>query len=165
MNIFRVLEEEEGGGAVSFDDDAISNSTTAETNLTAGFIEAELKEEEHVFDALSSIALNITIIGCLMIAYFVKKFRIYSLPESAGALMVGIIIGGIVRLTTDKTQLFEFVSFIDVNVCGHVLLSMENYLYDFILILLLCWVHPNLYLILNTVTRGILLLSATSDHF
>ena len=79
-------------------------------NLTDSFIEAELIEEEHVFDANASLALNFTLITCLLLAYFVKKFKIYYLTESAGALIVGMIIGGIARLTTDNLQLFEFVS-------------------------------------------------------
>lgn len=85
-------------------------SPTVNANATEGFIEAELKEEEHEFDAISALVLNITIIGCILLAYFVKKYQIYYLPESAGALLVGIIIGGIARLTTEQLQLFEFVS-------------------------------------------------------
>lgn len=79
-------------------------------NITESIKEAELAEEEHEFDAISALSLNLVIIGCLLLAYFVKKFRIYALPESAGALVVGMVIGGIVRLTTDKLALFEFVS-------------------------------------------------------
>ncbi len=78
-------------------------------NITDSIKEAELAEEEHEFDAISALALNLVIIGCLLLAYFVKKFRIYALPESAGALIVGMVIGGIVRLTTDNLTLFEFV--------------------------------------------------------
>lgn len=81
-----------------------------ELNITDSIKEAELAEEEHEFDAISALALNLVIIGCLLLAYFVRKFRIYSLPESAGALVVGMVIGGIVRLTTDDLALFEFVS-------------------------------------------------------
>lgn len=79
-------------------------------NKTDGFVQAELAEEEHEFDAISALVLNITIIFCLLLAYFVKRYQIYYLPESAGALLVGIIIGGIARLSTDNLQLFEFVS-------------------------------------------------------
>ena len=88
-----------------------SRPTDAPTvvNLTESFIQAELAEEEHEFDALSALLLNLVIIGCLLLAYVVKKFKIYSLPESAGALMVGMIIGGLVRCTTDDLSLFEFV--------------------------------------------------------
>ena len=82
------------------DTQEISNMTIEATqvptilNLTDSFIEAELIEEEHVFDANASLALNFTLITCLLLAYFVKKFKIYYLTESAGALIVGMIIGG-----------------------------------------------------------------------
>lgn len=59
-------------------------------NLTESFIEAELAEEEHAFDAKSALLLNITLIACLLLAYTVKKFRMYYLPESAGALIIGV---------------------------------------------------------------------------
>jgi hypothetical protein len=59
-----------------------TESTSAPTlNLTDSFIQAELAEEEHEFDAVSALLLNLVIIGCLLMAYFVKKFRIYYLPE------------------------------------------------------------------------------------
>jgi hypothetical protein len=57
------------------------NATETSTNLTESFKEAEQAEEEHEFDAISALALNVAIIGCLLLAYFVKKFRIYYLPE------------------------------------------------------------------------------------
>ena len=79
-------------------------------NISESILQAELVEETHEFDALSALALNLVIIGCLLLAYAVKKFRIYSLPESAGALLVGMMIGGIVRLTTEDMTLFVFVS-------------------------------------------------------
>mmetsp|Transcript_11561 Transcript_11561/g.27818 ORF Transcript_11561/g.27818 Transcript_11561/m.27818 type:complete len:557 (+) Transcript_11561:150-1820(+) len=87
---------------------APSVSPSVYVNLTDGFVQAELAEEEHEFDAISALVLNITIIFCLLLAYFVKRYQIYYLPESAGALLVGIIIGGIARLSTENLQLFEF---------------------------------------------------------
>ena len=86
----------------------IKNTTKNSVNITETFIEAEKKEEEHEFDAAAAFALNLTLIGCLLLAYVVKKFRIYSLPESAGALLVGVLIGGVARLSTDRLELFEF---------------------------------------------------------
>jgi len=79
-------------------------------NITESFIEAEKAEEEHEFDAQAAFTLNVTIIGCLLLAYVVKRFRIYSLPESAGALLVGVIVGGMARLTVgaQNLDLFEF---------------------------------------------------------
>jgi hypothetical protein len=84
-----------------------STAVVAVSNATEAY---EKAEEEHAFDAVTSLFINLSIIGCLILAYYVKKFRIYYLPESSGALIVGMILGGIARLSTDKLQLFEFVS-------------------------------------------------------
>lgn len=87
------------------------NTTDAEIiNITESFIEAEKAEEEHEFDAEAAFTLNVTIIGCLLLAYVVKKFQIYSLPESSGALLVGVIVGGMARVIVgaEKLDLFEF---------------------------------------------------------
>jgi hypothetical protein len=85
----------------------VSSAIVVASNATEAY---EKAEEEHAFDAVTSLFINLTIIGCLILAYYVKKFRIYYLPESSGALIVGMILGGIARLSTDKLQLFEFVS-------------------------------------------------------
>jgi hypothetical protein len=50
-------------------------------NATETFLEADLAAETHNYDAISSLVLNITIIGCLLLAYFVKRYQIYYLPE------------------------------------------------------------------------------------
>lgn len=83
-------------------------------NTTAVIVAAaqalEKVEEEHEFDALTTLLINVCIIGCLMISYAVKKFRIYYLPESAGAIVVGMVVGGMARLLTpDNLIPFEFV--------------------------------------------------------
>ena len=56
-------------------EDAAFNSTSF--NSTAD----NAAEEKHNFDAYTSLLLNVTIIGCLLLAYYVKANRIYSLPE------------------------------------------------------------------------------------
>ncbi len=88
---------------------SLANDTVA-INITESFKEAEKAEAEHAFDAQAAFTLNVTIIGCLLLAYVVKRFRIYSLPESAGALLVGVIVGGMARLTVGahNLDLFEF---------------------------------------------------------
>ena len=57
--------------------------------------------------------MNVILIICLLAAYYVKHFRLYHLPESSISLMVGVIVGGIVRIvyatTPDHLQLWEFV--------------------------------------------------------
>ncbi|GAX26663.1 solute carrier family 9 (sodium/hydrogen exchanger), member 8 [Fistulifera solaris] len=70
----------------------------------------DIAEEEHEYDAVTAVLINVTLISCLLLAYYVKRFRIYSLPESAGALLIGVLVGGIARLCTNKLVLFEFSS-------------------------------------------------------
>ena len=83
-----------------------TTNTTTVSNSTAVLVEAEI---EHEYDAVTTLFLNLCLICCLMLAYYVKKFRIYSFPESTGALLVGVIIGGIARFSTENLTLFEFV--------------------------------------------------------
>jgi hypothetical protein len=66
--------------ARSLADDTPDVTGNVTMNVTESFHEAELVEEEHIFDAQAALVLNVTIIGCLLLAYFVKRFRIYSLP-------------------------------------------------------------------------------------
>lgn len=47
-------------------------------NQTASDIAAE---EEHNSDAYTSLLLNVTLISCILLAYYVKANRIYALPE------------------------------------------------------------------------------------
>lgn len=67
----------------------------------------------HEYDALAALSMNVILIICLLAAYYVKHFRLYHLPESSISLMVGVIVGGIVRIvyatTPDHLQLWEFV--------------------------------------------------------
>ena len=52
----------------------------------------------------------VTLIACLLSAYYVKQHRLSYLPESAGALMIGVVVGGIARLVTNDLQFVVFVS-------------------------------------------------------
>lgn len=85
----------------------LQTNAPAATNETA----FDIAEEEHENDAMTALLINVTLIVCLLLAYYVKRFRIYSLPESAGALLVGIVVGGVARLFFNNLRLFEFVSF------------------------------------------------------
>lgn len=38
-------------------------------------------EEIHETDAITVLLMNVTIIGCLLLAYYVKRYKIYYLPE------------------------------------------------------------------------------------
>lgn len=81
----------------------LSNETAAPTPAA---VSADVVHED---DALAALSMNVIIILCLLAAYYVKHFRYYHIPESSISLMVGVVVGGIVRLTTDNTQLWEFV--------------------------------------------------------
>eukprot|EP00594_Rhizosolenia_setigera_P001998 CAMPEP_0178944874 /NCGR_PEP_ID=MMETSP0789-20121207/3405_1 /TAXON_ID=3005 /ORGANISM="Rhizosolenia setigera, Strain CCMP 1694" /LENGTH=546 /DNA_ID=CAMNT_0020624669 /DNA_START=55 /DNA_END=1695 /DNA_ORIENTATION=+ len=67
-------------------------------------------EKEHEFDAEAALILNAILIGCVLLSYYIKVNRIYYLPESAAAMMVGVVIGGLARLFVDDDglQLFSF---------------------------------------------------------
>jgi len=47
----------------------------------ATVVNIEEVEEKHESDAITVLLMNLTIIGCLMLAYYVKQYRIYYLPE------------------------------------------------------------------------------------
>jgi hypothetical protein len=49
------------------------NVTATATNLTRCFKEAKQAEEEHECDATSALARNVTIIGCVLLAYFISQ--------------------------------------------------------------------------------------------
>jgi len=74
-----------------------NNETLANLTLNDDFA---APEEQHDDDAYTTTILTVTIIVCLLLAYVVKQYRLYFLPESAGALIIGVIVGGIVRLAT-----------------------------------------------------------------
>lgn len=54
-------------------------------------------EEIHLSDAYAGVILNTTLIGCVLLAYYVKKNKLYFLPESAIAMLVGVVCGGLSR--------------------------------------------------------------------
>jgi sodium/hydrogen exchanger 8 len=65
-------------------------------------------EEVHNEDAYAAVFLNVTLIGCVLLAYFIKKNRIYYLPESAAAMIMGMIIGAIARFFVRDLSLYQF---------------------------------------------------------
>jgi len=89
----------------AIDDDQIRNATSSITYIMENFDAPDIVHES---DAYETLILNVTVIGCLLLAYYVKVYRVYSLPESAGTIMAGMVIGGIASLWTDDLQLFEF---------------------------------------------------------
>ncbi|CAB9529691.1 Sodium/hydrogen exchanger [Seminavis robusta] len=93
---------------VDFASRAPTLSPTYYVDPNATVVDFAEVENEHETDAITVLLMNVVIIGCLLLAYYVKQHRIYYLPESAGALMLGMVIGGVARLSTDNLKLFEF---------------------------------------------------------
>lgn len=85
-------------------------ATTSVPTLAPTVVNFDVAEEEHSSDAYAALALNFTLIVCVMMAYYVKKHKIYYLPESAAAMLVGVVIGGIARLFLTDLTLWTFVS-------------------------------------------------------
>lgn len=83
-------------------------SPTVYVDPNATIVDFAEVEVEHETDAVTLLLMNMTIIGCLLLAYYVRQHKIYYLPESAGALMIGLVIGALARLSTDNLKLFEF---------------------------------------------------------
>jgi len=65
-------------------------------------------EEIHLSDAYAGVILNTTLIGCVLLAYYVKKNKLYFLPESAIAMLVGVVCGGLSRAFISDLTLYEF---------------------------------------------------------
>ena len=87
-----------------------ATASTSVPTLAPTVVNFDVAEEEHSSDAYTALALNFTLIVCVMMAYYVKKHKIYYLPESAAAMLVGVVIGGIARLFLTDLTLWTFVS-------------------------------------------------------
>ena len=101
------MEQVESGLRLMMTESSLVVNSTDNTTALENF---DAPEETHDFDAYSSTILMVTLIACLLLAYYVKQYRLYYLPESAGALMIGVVVGGIARLVTNDLQFFVFVS-------------------------------------------------------
>jgi hypothetical protein len=90
--------------------EAAVTAATSVPTLAPTVVNFDVAEEEHSSDAYTALALNFTLIVCVMMAYYVKKHKIYYLPESAAAMLVGVVIGGFARLFLTDLTLWTFVS-------------------------------------------------------
>jgi len=71
-------------------------------------IPPDVAEEVHEEDAYTALTLNVTLIICILLAYYVKVNRVYYMPESAAAMLVGVVLGGIARLALTDLTLWQF---------------------------------------------------------
>ena len=68
-------------------------------------------ESAHEFGALNTLLLVIILIIAIMSAYLIKRNSIYYLPESAAAILVGCIVGALVRVLFPSTEELRLLTF------------------------------------------------------
>jgi solute carrier family 9 (sodium/hydrogen exchanger), member 8 len=79
----------------------------------APLAEAGLSPDEaaHEFGALNTLLLVVVLGLCLLSAYLIKQNKIYFFPESAAAILVGAVVGGMARLFYPTKDELDFLSF------------------------------------------------------
>ena len=65
----------------------------------------------HQFGALNTLLFVIILGLCILAAYLIRINKFYYVPESAAAIFVGLIVGGLVRLGYPSVEELHFLSF------------------------------------------------------
>jgi len=65
-------------------------------------------EELHEEDANAAVFLNIILIICVLVSYLIKEYKIYYLPESAAAMIIGVAIGAFLSVFLTDLTLYQF---------------------------------------------------------
>ena len=68
-------------------------------------------EKEHILDAANLLIFSAVIMGCVVCGYMLKRSQFHYLPESGACMLLGIVIGGIIKLATNSEQELSLVSF------------------------------------------------------
>jgi solute carrier family 9 (sodium/hydrogen exchanger), member 8 len=68
-------------------------------------------EAAHEFGALNTLLLVVVLGLCLLSAYLIKQNKIHFFPESAAAILVGAVVGGMARLFYPTKDELDFLSF------------------------------------------------------
>mmetsp|Transcript_30409 Transcript_30409/g.35414 ORF Transcript_30409/g.35414 Transcript_30409/m.35414 type:complete len:563 (-) Transcript_30409:148-1836(-) len=95
----------EHGNSTEYDFFFSTKTVTPTMSPTAELIDSE---EVHEEDAYAAVFMNVALIGCVLLAYVIKKYRIYYVPESAASMIVGVIIGGIARWFIKDLTMYQF---------------------------------------------------------
>jgi sodium/hydrogen exchanger 8 len=56
-----------------------------------------ISTKNHEFGALNTLLLVVILGLCILAAYLIKQNSFYYLPESAAAILVGLMVGGLAR--------------------------------------------------------------------
>lgn len=68
-------------------------------------------ESAHEFGALNTLLLVVILGLCIISAYLIKQNSFYYLPESAAAIVVGMVVGGLARLVYPSAEELNFLTF------------------------------------------------------
>lgn len=68
-------------------------------------------ESAHEFGALNTLLLVVVLGICILFSYLIKQNSIYYIPESAAAMLVGVVIGGLARVLSPSQEELDFLSF------------------------------------------------------
>jgi solute carrier family 9 (sodium/hydrogen exchanger), member 8 len=71
----------------------------------------EQSDAAHEFGALNTLLLVVVLGLCILSAYLIKQNNFYYLPESAAAILVGLVVGGLARLVYPSEEELEFLTF------------------------------------------------------
>jgi sodium/hydrogen exchanger 8 len=69
--------------------------------------------------------IQVVVLGlCILSAYLINKYQFYYLPESAAAILVGLIVGVMARMVYPSKEELQFLSLEQVGLAKRVLLSL-----------------------------------------
>ncbi|CAM9178416.1 unnamed protein product, partial [Ectocarpus sp. 13 AM-2016] len=73
------------------------------------------EERAHEFSALNTLLLVVVLGLCILSAYLIRRHRFYYLPESAAAILVGVVVGGMAKIFYPTKDELDFLSFNSVS--------------------------------------------------
>lgn len=106
-DIINRLEHPHGASTALFDENnqPVIETETSIPTFPPTIIDAEELHEE---DAYAAVFLNVILIICVLLAYVIKENRIYFLPESSAAMILGVAIGALVTFFLNDISLYQF---------------------------------------------------------
>ncbi|CAM9486047.1 unnamed protein product, partial [Pylaiella littoralis] len=69
------------------------------------------EERAHEFSALNTLLLVVVLGLCILSAYLIRRNKFYYLPESAAAILVGVVVGGMAKIFYPTKDELDFLSF------------------------------------------------------
>jgi solute carrier family 9 (sodium/hydrogen exchanger), member 8 len=70
------------------------------------------QDAAHEFGALNTLLIVVVLGLCILAAYLIKQNSFYYLPESAAAILVGLIVGGLARYDSPTLNVSIFTNYL-----------------------------------------------------